>query len=209
MRSTTAPREFPTFNQLLIFAIVIIITAIGQLIWDHHTSRISTYSDCVDASSSHLLTSYPSICVTKDNTQYTNPTEKNILPPKQTHKNSSSQSTIDIKEWGVRLSVAAPDTSYSIKDDGSIYITTAQLEKLLKQVKGCKSGLHGLTIGHDLKERRPIEPLCPTGGSAVEQQISDIEQKLRNSLANPQTIPNICAHEAELSASCAKAQGVN
>ncbi|HXH26851.1 MAG TPA: hypothetical protein VNG90_03065 [Candidatus Acidoferrum sp.] len=129
-------------------------------------------------------------------------------PWSQTPINTSTQSVIDIKEWGVGLSVAAPGAYYVLNNDGTVYITTYSLEDLLRQIKGCTSGLHGLTIDSNLKEQRPNEPACAIQTSSFAMQIEAIQQQLRSALAKPYQTTDVCSKEAELSAGCAKARSI-
>lgn len=191
-------RSKPT-RLLLVVGLLAVVGIAVYSVWHAYYGGASTtdYASCARAKGSVFLDTYPGICVGKNGKRYTDT------------GTPSGTNHIDISEWGVRLTIPEHDGYYRINDDGTVYITTKRLEALVSQISGCKSGMHGITINRNLKIASFIEPACavaldPKAGS----EIGRIKQDLENSLAAPQQIPNSCTNEPELSASCAKANGV-
>lgn len=59
--------------KLLIVAVVLALALVGFMVWSH-LHEDTAYEACVRAGN-RVLTSYPSICVTKDGKQYADPHE--------------------------------------------------------------------------------------------------------------------------------------
>lgn len=95
---------------------------------------------------------------------------------------SASLSRLQITEWGVTLRVAEPDAYYTMKADGTAYLTTKKLEQLTATVTGCRSGLHGITVDKTMTIVRDVELLCAVTISDTTKQIDAIIGHLKDAV---------------------------
>jgi hypothetical protein len=186
-----------------VLAAFAIVSIAGVVMWQRNTTSttITTYEQCAAAKGSVILDIFPEQCVTTDRRTFT----RDITQ-------SRDATSLDIPEWGIRITDIDADARYTLNDTGTIYVTTAALEARLAKVTDCTSGLRGLTLergeGVTLRPVAIVEPACITMKSELAEEIKVIKQRLRKAITNTEAIRNVCADEQELSAACAKASGV-
>lgn len=143
---------------------------------------VDTYEECVKSQDSAILDIYPSICMTKDKRQFTDPNANPVAPP--------VQGTLSIPELGAQIPLQSGigDAYYNYdQTSGEAYLTTTKLEEKLKTFKGCSSGLHGLYIKKEdgqLKQQPRIETLCMPAVNKASEHIHSIQEMLRTAIAN-------------------------
>lgn len=145
-------------------------------------ASVSTYAECQKAPGSVILDSYPSICMTSDKKQFTNPDQKVDVP-----RNSS----LSVPELAatIPLGQAISDAYYTYDQaEGDAYLTTTRLEDLLNSIKdSCTSGLHGIYIKKEAKslvESARPETLCLPPSTPTTSSIQSIKQDLREAIKN-------------------------
>ncbi len=145
---------------------------IGIAILNPHANRITSYEQCAHQGGS-VLTTYPSVCVTRDGQRFTA-----TKPP-------AGLTSLKINEWSITVpltdSLSDAFYSYDAKND-EITLTTAKLESLRHGFSGCMSGLHALYYKHDgtkLVEQHHIETLCAPVANDAGRQIEQIQANLR------------------------------
>lgn len=158
-------------------------------------NKLSNYDECIKATGSRILETYPQICVTKDGKQFT--------------QQSAPQKFLAIKEWGVKipLSTNTADAFYTTYSDQNnlkpvtmMHITTHKLESLALQFHGCKYGIDDEYLAHSQTQTAVNksgniaringynyyfgsvpEPLCATQikpSDSTLNQIQDIQKSL-------------------------------
>lgn len=78
-----------------------------------------------------------------------------------TSENTAGPTALVISEWGVKIPLTdeISDATYTIDNNGQAHVTTPTLASLIKQVKGCTSGLNSTYLGRNAA--KPAKTIWP------------------------------------------------